>query len=1321
MGFYEQNDGRKRVFDVDVKPPRLVLREEEHTIDGARGLSEGHLDFKVWLQHKIEESSMGRVSPRFLSSEERDDERVIAMREWSSLSGKFLTLLEDGIFGSEGIRESRQLTLMEKLISLSEDYGSGDLERIVRETGGKLNPGTIENQSWIEWKDQREREDYKIKMMICRELVREMISKCKTSSLETEDFHISIPSLTLMTGLSERIDRIVSDGIAEVEEFYNDAAEGNFTVLGALKDSEIEDWNRLLEDGFGSPRGRDKKGLSREERTTLNCRKLAYNIVVAIHDEGYLSKGVMDQEMYRLHFQDGDESKDRDRGLKRYPNTLFFTYRLMGAIGRSGREDFREGREHAIYRWLRGSRDRWMYSPPWPHGRSDPPLGDFDKGGLLVETIRRVVSNHQHYEQFDMDGEVMSRCEPDDAIRSAMNALQDVQWEINLDFLTALFDVKLADGSILPAKNTMDCIDVKSSTIVSIGPKGEFRSSFEDSVMERTDYDGEEEDYEVERQGKVGSDRKLVLEWVKRIIDHNANVFWHSWVCDFRGRLMPRCAKLSPQGDDLDRALIRFKQWKPLGRSKEDKTGANWIHMQIHSLMEGVKSGLWKKEGHTEDCHCCSPARKNSKYSDRLEWVDCNLENLRKIGRQPSEYTEELGLNLYRPGKSEAYQRAAALIELERIHEEYEACGCDWTKVLSGLPVRLDATCNGFQHVSALIRDRDLGRLVNVIGTEEEGPRDLYSKVSENAMENYGQKGGNLWNLLRGVLEEREVKEAIERIFSRAVAKKPTMTRAYGSKDTVKHFDGRGGTGKPRYVQVPKTDEEIEDAAIEIKEIDEGFQELFWKWEKTAPKQWLDYEDTEDPDSRKERLARRRELWGDLNEYCNDLPGSKMDKWIKALRHTRAVRVWEYGSALHNELILPGRGLSRKLAVPNREYYRGFWYEVKGRFNHHDDEFVNHWEVTDTDGCRLGRGSRRGRSGRFECEKDAIAFIEDKPGNKPISPDEVYRRSRLQHEITKLVNKAITGAIKDVTYDSFDFVEKKLIAKAKKTPMYWPGVSWKLPQEGDEGGRDSCVVNHYYISAFVESTSRWMNPCNRGGVYNGTLPKWYTFDNKPFKKEELRKSREWGLGSNYKSKHRILKKFISHQWDEKEGAWDSRLRDKDKKWLEEMKGDPEPTKRGSLQKRGSCSGKFREMLEEMSESDEDVREMLRLWRHWDSSLIRYDHRSEERRIEPRKARRKFVSALPPNFIHSIDAYHMRRVINRLRTILPNLSFWPVHDAFGTHACDVEIMREVVREEFHDLHEEIHEWVISETWIGKKATNREELELSEILESGYLIS
>ena len=84
-------------------------------------------------------------------------------------------------------------------------------------------------------------------------------------------------------------------------------------------------------------------------------------------------------------------------------------------------------------------------------------------------------------------------------------------------------------------------------------------------------------------------------------------------MCDFRGRMVPRCQLLSPQKGDLSRALLRFKHWKPMG-----ETGRFWFHVHVHNLMEGVevlceadsdgnRVSRWKK----------GPAAKNQKFERR--------------------------------------------------------------------------------------------------------------------------------------------------------------------------------------------------------------------------------------------------------------------------------------------------------------------------------------------------------------------------------------------------------------------------------------------------------------------------------------------------------------------------------------------------------------------------------------------------------------------------------------------------------------------------------------------------------------------------------
>ena len=81
---------------------------------------------------------------------------------------------------------------------------------------------------------------------------------------------------------------------------------------------------------------------------------------------------------------------------------------------------------------------------------------------------------------------------------------------------------------------------------------------------------------------------------------------------------------------------------------------------------------------------------------------------------------------------------------------------------------------------------------------------------------------------------------------------------------------------------------------------------------------------------------------------------------------------------------------------------------------------------------------------------------------------------------------------------------------------------------------------------------------------------------------------------------------------------------------------------------------------------------------------------------------------------------MRKTINKLKQSIPQLSFWSVHDAFGTHACDVAEMRDVVRQMFHDLHDEID----FDYMIDPKSQDPvlpRELDLSDILDADYIIS
>ena len=62
---------------------------------------------------------------------------------------------------------------------------------------------------------------------------------------------------------------------------------------------------------------------------------------------------------------------------------------------------------------------------------------------------------------------------------------------------------------------------------------------------------------------------------------------------------------------------------------------------------------------------------------------------------------------------------------------------------------------------------------------------------------------------------------------------------------------------------------------------------------------------------------------------------------------------------------------------------------------------------------------------------------------------------------------------------------------------------------------------------------------------------------------------------------------------------------------------------------------------------------------------------------------KQKSAFPPNFVHSLDSTHLMLTAVECHKI--GIEFAAVHDSFWTHACDIDKMNNVLREQFVNLH------------------------------------
>ena len=101
-------------------------------------------------------------------------------------------------------------------------------------------------------------------------------------------------------------------------------------------------------------------------------------------------------------------------------------------------------------------------------------------------------------------------------------------------------------------------------------------------------------------------------------------------------------------------------------------------------------------------------------------------------------------------------------------------------------------------------------------------------------------------------------------------------------------------------------------------------------------------------------------------------------------------------------------------------------------------------------------------------------------------------------------------------------------------------------------------------------------------------------------------------------------------------------------------------------------------------------------------------------------RRSFASGCSPNFVHSMDAAHMAKVIDRFSG-----SFGAIHDSFSTHACDVDNLLEHTKWQFAMMYNTDNFFTTIENML---LTSREgytlkqpelgTLDISEILESDY---
>lgn len=175
--------------------------------------------------------------------------------------------------------------------------------------------------------------------------------------------------------------------------------------------------------------------------------------------------------------------------------------------------------------------------------------------------------------------------------------------------------------------------------------------------------------------------------WVGRMY-RGEKKFWFPYCLDFRGRIYTIPSTVSPQGDDLSKAMLEFAEGKPLGTD-----GAYWLAVHLANSFGFDKAPL----------------------DERVQWVLEHEELILDSALKPT-----TGERWWAKGEL-PWQTLAACVSWAgySMHGEEYVCHT---------PVGMDGSCSGLQHFSALLRDEIGGRAVNLTPGERS---DIYQTVAD--------------------------------------------------------------------------------------------------------------------------------------------------------------------------------------------------------------------------------------------------------------------------------------------------------------------------------------------------------------------------------------------------------------------------------------------------------------------------------------------------------------------------------------------------------------------------------------------------------------
>lgn len=306
-------------------------------------------------------------------------------------------------------------------------------------------------------------------------------------------------------------------------------------------------------------------------------------------------------------------------------------------------------------------------------------------------------------------------------VYQAVNTLQNTEWKINIRVLSvaaSLWDKGLSIAG-LPDREDEPLIPFPfpdSTPDVHYTPE-------ELEIVKKWKRDT----YEIHKRNVQKRSIRLLTAQIINLAQqfHIYPKIWFPYQMDFRGRLYPIPALLQPQGTDLAKGLLHFANGKKLNPSS-----IKWL--EIH----GANTYGYDKVS----------------YEKRIEWIHEHRSEIQAYAQAPLD-------NLGWAEADKPFQFLAFCFE-------YNDYLLNPDSTISYLPIQLDGTCNGLQHYSALLKDEEGGKAVNLIPSDK--PHDIYSVVAKNLEEKLKTNNTSL------------AQKWLSLGINRKLTKRPVMVLPYG-------------------------------------------------------------------------------------------------------------------------------------------------------------------------------------------------------------------------------------------------------------------------------------------------------------------------------------------------------------------------------------------------------------------------------------------------------------------------------------------------------------------------------------------------------------